>query len=570
MEERTRLQSADEPEPERYDVKTLGDLTKIGNAVPMPVAGVGLVVGLAGTGGEAPPDAYRAQLEDYLRKKGVKNVKELMTSTECAMVLVSAMLPPGLRKGEAIDVEVQLPPRTKATSLRGGVLQLCELKTYNSTRNLMPDYKGVNATLVGHTIARAEGPILVGLHDANEDTREKRGRIWGGGKSLIPVPLSLVLNPDFQTLNQAVMVANRVNDTFAPFVPHTQGQELAKPENNVSITLNVPPQYRLNIPRYLRVVRVIPRQDVAERPLESEGGRCTYRQKLAEDLLDPSRTVVCALRLEALGPGSKNALKMGLQSPHPLVRFCSAEALAYLGCPACGEELAHVVEKQPLLRSYALTALASLDESVSYDKLERLLCSSLDDEARFGAFNALRTLDERHPAVKGELLNESFWMHEVAPGTPALIHISTNHRAEIVLFGEEPSLKPPFNIQAGEFILTATPEDDRCMIACLPEGSPGPTRRPCSLRLKDVLRTMADLGGQYPEAVEMLQQAHRCKALSCRVRVDALPQSISVQDLARLGRTHPNLTGDAAITASGADLGATPTLYENPHGPAQP
>jgi hypothetical protein len=563
MQEQTRLQSADEPDHERYDVKTLGDVTKIGNAAPMPVAGVGLVVGLAGTGGEAPPDAYRAKLEDYLRKKGVKNVKELMTSTDCAMVLVSGMLPPGLRKGEPIDVEVQLPPRSKATSLRGGVLEVCELKTYNSTRNLMPDYKGVNAIIDGHTIARAEGPVLVGLHDGNEDTREKRGRIWGGGKSLIPVPLSLVLNPEFQSLNQAVLITNRVNDTFAPSVPHTQGQELAKPENNVTIALNVPQQYRLNIPRYLRVVRLIPRQDSADRPLESEGGHCTYRQKLAEDLLDPTKTVVCALRLEALGPGSKNALKYGLQSPHPLVRFCSAEALAYLGCPAAGEELAHALEKQPLLRSFALTALASLDESVSYDKLEGLLCSSLDDEARYGAFNALRTLDERHPAVKGELLGESFWLHEVAPGTPGLIHISTNRRAEIVLFGETPSLKPPFTILAGEFTVTATGEDDRCMIACVPDGSPAPTRRPCSLRLRDVLRTMADMGGQYPEAVEMLQQAYRCKALTCRVRVDALPQAISVQDLAKLGRLHPGLTGDAAITASGAELSAMPGSYEN-------
>src|SRR5438874_12487811 len=73
MHQQTRLQSADEPEHERYDVKTVGDLTTVGNADNVSVAGVGLVVGLEGTGGGTAPDEYRTMLEDALRKQGVKN-----------------------------------------------------------------------------------------------------------------------------------------------------------------------------------------------------------------------------------------------------------------------------------------------------------------------------------------------------------------------------------------------------------------------------------------------------------------------------------------------------------------
>ena len=44
-----------------------------------------------------------------------------------------------------------------------------------------------------------------------------------------------------------------------------------------------------------------------------------------------------AIRLEALGKESLPTLKKGLSSQHPLVRFTSAEALAYLESTAGAE-----------------------------------------------------------------------------------------------------------------------------------------------------------------------------------------------------------------------------------------
>src|SRR5207253_6587171 len=111
--------------------------------------------------------------------------------------------------------------------------------------------------------------------------------------------------------------------------------------------------------RFLRVVRLVPLQDIAD--AHPEGSKKSYRQRLAADMLDPARTVTAALRLEALGQSSIAALKPGLDSKHPLVRFCAAEALAYLGSPSCGEELASVVQERPSLRAFALTAMASLE-----------------------------------------------------------------------------------------------------------------------------------------------------------------------------------------------------------------
>jgi hypothetical protein len=265
--------------------------------------------------------------------------------------------------------------------------------------------------------------------------------------------------------------------------------------------------------------------------------------------------VIAALRLEALGQKSIPALKHALDSKHPLVRFCSAEALAYLGSPSCGEELAQAIRQYPLFRVFGLTALASLDEAICHIKLKELVAADLEDETRIGAFRALRTLNESDPLVRGELLNDSFWLHRVAPGTKPLVHVSTSKRAEVVLFGETPTLRPPFSFLAGEFAITATEDDMRCTVSRFPLGG-APSRKQCPLEVEAVLRAMADLGAQYPEVIALLQQAGTCDSLSCRIRVDALPQSTDVYDLVKAGQD------PSELIPAGQDLGLTPTLYD--------
>src|SRR5262249_38288115 len=95
----TRLQSAEEPEQKDYEVKTIGEVTSVGNYAPLQVSGVGLVTGLDGTGGGAPPGYFKNMLEEQLRKQGVENTKQVLADPRNALVLVSAMVPPGARKG---------------------------------------------------------------------------------------------------------------------------------------------------------------------------------------------------------------------------------------------------------------------------------------------------------------------------------------------------------------------------------------------------------------------------------------------------------------------------------------
>lgn len=533
-----RGQADDDSELHRYDLATVGDRTTVGNAEPVSLGGVGLVENLEGTGGDCTHDSYRTMLSEQMQKDRVQNVSALLKSPDCAMVIVEALMPPGASKDDRIDVQVKLPPGSQATSLRGGVLRKCYLYNYDFAKNLRPDYQGGNRMFIGHKLCVASGQVLVSHGDGDDAAQSKVGRIWGGGKLAADFPLALVMNQDSQQARYTSLISDRVNNTFqGGGLRGALDTRLAHTKDNMVIDLRVPAQYRYNIERYLRVVRMVPLSDAADAAGKTEADKRSYRQKLGDDLLDPARAVVAAIRLEALGAKSIPVLKdKGLKSPHPLVRFCSAEALAYLGSPSCGEELHKAAVESPLFRSLALTALASLDEAVCHLKLKELVNSDQDEELRYGAFRALRTLSEKDPLVQGELLNDSFHLHRVAPNTKPVVHLSTSKRAEVVLFGETPALRPPFSILAGEFTISAAKMDGHCIVSRFPLKS-APARKQCGLELEEIIRAMAELGGHYPEVIAMLQQAGTCGSLNCRVRVDALPQATDVRELAKAGKT---------------------------------
>ncbi len=568
--QQTRMQSPEENEKDKVaEVKTVRHVASFANTDPITVSGVGLVVGLEGTGGDPP---YRDMLVNELRKRGVENIKEILASPNNAVVLVTARIPAGSRKGDPMDVDVMIPPGSKASSLRGGYLKDCPLYNYENTKNLDPNFTGPNRALQGHVVAHAEGPILAGKAQDGDDSGPRRGQIWAGGKSKIERPFYLVVNEGHQYARMAKIVSDRINESFHG--PSRGGLDsLAIPQTKAVVALRVPQQYRLNLPRYLRVVSSIPLGESVDglhverltRAANAQsvpvGPGSQYWKHLEEQLLDPAQTISAALCLEAQGSEAAGVLKTGLASSHVLVRFASAEALAYLGDRSGADVLAQLVERQPALRAYCLTAMASLDESVCHVKLRELL-SARSPETRYGAFRALRALHETGDDLQGELHNDSYWVHRGVGDGPPLVHVSTIHRAEIVMFGDEPTLLPPFSFLCGEFTVTAGRDDLRCTIRRL---SPQHTSRPeqCSLKLADVLHTLGEMGGAYPEAVELVHQAGTYNGLSCPVAFDALPQAPSVQALAKKGAEDPDFFGtDKEIMSARENLGATPTLFD--------
>ncbi|HWY85216.1 MAG TPA: flagellar basal body P-ring protein FlgI [Gemmataceae bacterium] len=567
----TRAQSSEETERDKdLEVRTIGDVTEVDNVQRIQVSGVGLVTGLDETG-HSPPSQFRTMLEQQLRKQKVEDVKGLLDSRSNCLVLVNAFIPAGARKGDVIDIEVTLPAGSKATSLRGGYLQDCILREYENKRTLSPQYAGSNQLLSSQVLAHARGPLLVGFGNTDE---MRQGLIWGGGISDIERPFFLWLKADERYASIAKAIADRLNLMFQDDPrsqrvlqqhqrlnllddvtqqlnqkqDHGPGHgEIAKAVNKEMINLRVPYAYRYNPERYLRVARLMPLREVPEHQ-----GR--YRRRLNKMLLDPADTVRAALRLEALGKESVPALKKGLDSDHPLVRFASAEALAYLGSTAGVDDLAKLAEQQPDVRMYCLMALSSLDEGICRNKLAEML--TMDDSAlRCGAFRALRLLDESAPRLRndlgGEVLGHSFWLHRVAPKSPRLVYFALGKKAEVVLFGEGIQLAPLKVLAGSEFTVAIEEGDDRCTVSRITNHG-GLTQKQCSLRLEDVLRTMAELGAGYPEAVDLLRKLDDRQAVNCPIAANTLPTLISVEELADGGR-NPSFLKDHPGRGKGAE-----------------
>lgn len=566
----SRSQAADDP-ADPTAIATVGQKTVVGNVEPVNVHGVGLVYNLRGTGSSPPPGELRAALENMIQKaKG--SPRELLDdpARTTSLVLVSAQIPPGTRAGEKIDVTITLPPGSKTASLKGGILYPCDLsnfETAGSVRQAMAAAGTVKETglpvsnqtaIRGDRLAVAEGPLVTAdTADPAEDelaasARQRTAKVWGGARALSDRQYYILPNDGNPHPRMAMAVAERLNATFhAPGDRSGKTAEM-KVQGKPVVMVRVPPAYRNNHPRFLLVARQVPVV-----PVEANS---PYRQQLEHDLVRPETALTAAVKLEALGPDSRQPLRVGLESDSPWVRFASAEALAYLGHPDGAKHLADLAEHHPALRTHCLTALASMDDGACLDLLVDLMRKP-DPELRYGAFVALRTANPTHEAIRGRLLNHSFWLHQVAPDADperpadnALVHVSNDRRAEIVLFGNVCPVLGPVSIPLGTEY-TVTGKGDGAVTVTrvtVKDGEPVAVPAQCRADLGAVLVALAQLGGTYQDAVEVIRKLHHADALASAVANDALPRGFPLARLAQMARNDPHLDkADAEVVQTG-------------------
>ncbi len=563
---------------------TVGSKTAVGNVEPIPVYGVGLVYGLHGTGSSPPQDQWRAALEHNLRKNKL-NPRELIDdpSRSTSLVLVSAVIPPGAKTGDKLDVSITLPPGSKTTSLKHGVLLTCDLQNMElaaSAREALqqagipvgkvPLASG-GTILPGHRLAVAEGPLVAGYDgpppsaaDGAGDTPKadpdgpRAARVWGGAKCLLDRPYYFLLNDNAPQPRLALVIAERLNAIF-----HAPGDRVsklaeAKVQGKPLVVAAVPPAYRLNHGRFLLVARQVPLNPVAP--------DSPYRKRLENELLRPETALVAALKLEALGPDSRQPLRVGLQSDSPWVRFAAAEALAYLGHADGARDLAELAEKHPSLRPQCLTALASLDDAICLDQLAELM-KKPDPQLRYGAFVALRSADENHEAVRGVRVNDSFWLHQVAPDSDPLAVVGTDRRSEIVLFGAVLPLRGPFSFPLGrDFTVSAREGEPQVTVTRIAtkNGEPTAVTAHCLADVGAVLRALGKLGATYTEAVEFVRRAEQAEAVAGTVRYDPAPRGLTVQKLAQIAGSDPSIERADLEVARAGRGDVQPASYDLP------
>lgn len=547
----------------------IGEQVTVSGLHTIQVEGVGLIMGLDGTGGDPPPSLYRTMLLDDMRKRSVKNPNAVLQSPNSALVIVRAVLPPVIQIGERFDVEVVLPDNTEATSLEGGHLMEMEL----AEQAIVPG----RGPAKGHVMAKAKGPVLITTLNPDESSRAglvKRGRVLGGGVYMGGMQhqerkLGLYLRNDYRSVRNAKRIADRIGTRFHF---HEKGlkKPLAKATTDQHIELKVHARYKQNYVRYAQVVRAIP---LRETPVELHA----RIERLRKSLLVPQTASKSALELEAIGGESIPVLKEGLKSKNAEVRFYSADALAYLGDSSGAKELVAAAEHEEAFRVFALAALATLEDPETHELLHGLMdetgvpegaevaqqVSANDElkvelanaktdpkdtktvdasgtqtasdsksgpirhgaETRYGAFHALWTMDKSDYFIRGEQFEDRFKMHVLKTKGDPMVHLTRNRVQEVVLFGADQELRTPITLSAGRHVLVNAPAGSKTVTVSRYEVGKQDQERTVSTKLADVIRAVGELGASYPDVAVLLTQAKRQSNLTARLEFDALPEA---------------------------------------------
>ncbi len=494
---------------EKGHSRLLGDYISIGGDTVRMVQGVGLVVGLDGTGEDPPASPQRKLLLEEMRRRRVDDPESLLRSPNTALVIVTAFIPPLIRKGDPMDVEVKLAEGSQTTSLKGGHLLPCFLREYA----YLADGGGLKE---GRELGISQGPILVRSFDA-ESPGLVLGVIPGGGKySGLSRDLGIRLREDYKGAKMTTRIADRIGQRFAGY-DHGIKRPLAKAKTDQSIELIVAERYRDNYPRYLQAVRNI-------RLTETSVDHHLRLQDLASSLVRGDTSAQAALELEAIGTEAIPILKDGLNADEVEARFYAAEALAYLNDASGVAVLKEVADKEPAFRVFALAALSTLTDGDAIIAMRELLQhESL--ETRYGAFRALSIASPNDSSVITRKYDSGFEVHLIESTSAPAIHVTSRRQPEVVVFGVDQQFAAPLVMRAGSDVIIQCPDHgNKVKLSLIVPGKPNRDLY-SSLRVTDVIAAAAELGAEYPAIVEMLVQAQKQRNLDGTLAFDQLPQA---------------------------------------------
>lgn len=236
----------------------LKTIAKVRGVRDNQLIGYGLVVGLQRTGDTQRMQPTLQSVANMLAKFGIAVSPDQIRTKNVAAVMVTAKLPPLLKSGDRIDVNVA--SIGDARSLQGGTLLLTPLQG--------PD---------GQIYAVAQGPVAVGGYSvATEElplvqvNHTTVGRVPNGAIVEREVPSTLVENnrisvllekPDF---GQAASVVQTLNQLF--------GEPVARAVDGGQVDVDIPFNYQENVVEFVAAVEnaVVQTEAPADRVVVNE------------------------------------------------------------------------------------------------------------------------------------------------------------------------------------------------------------------------------------------------------------------------------------------------------------
>ncbi|HTT78231.1 MAG TPA: flagellar basal body P-ring protein FlgI [Stellaceae bacterium] len=238
----------------------LMDLVQVDGARDNQLIGYGLVAGLAGTGDQTTQIPYSVQsIQNMLRQLGLTlNPSTFMQPTTVASVMVTADLPTFMQIGQRLDVTVSA--LGNATSLRGGVL-------------LMTELKGTD----GQVYAIAQGSLLVSGYEAHGQAASTTVNIptvahIPRGATIERTPAGrfatdgrILLDLDNRSFGNAARIVDAINSRIGPVA-------VALGPDQVAVQAPRSPDARVSFIAALLDVPIDPERPPAEVVIDAQSG----------------------------------------------------------------------------------------------------------------------------------------------------------------------------------------------------------------------------------------------------------------------------------------------------------
>ena len=524
-----RGQSSDEPiNISKYannNVKSgptkIGEICGLVGLDSVRVFGIGLATELKGTGSAPIESGQREHLQRELQiSNNLNDIKEMMADKNTELIVIEGRIPPAARAGDRFDLHAVTMSESDATSIENGIVLNTRLRRMVNLGNRVKK-GGVSATAGGPLIVRS----LIDNTSQGEDKLE--AVIPAGGKTTEDRGLGLHIQGDKFNQKTALQITHAINKRFR-YRTSLGHDGVAEPKTDRKIALKIPQVYRNNIGRYASVLNQI---------VFAENSR-QLEERLAEleaQIGQPTQSNLTAMQLEAIGDKAKPVLQAALSHNDLEVRFHAAEALAYMGVTDGIPELVAAAKTDKSYRWHAFAALASMESRETANVLSEFF-NHPEIELRYGAFKAIRQQNEDDPIVTGDYLANEFSLHEVDSTAKPTIYVSTKHRAEIVVFGNQATFNDDFLYVESGLTIKSTDNGLLSITAYSPDFIK--EQRVCTNQVADLIRNLVDLGYGFSSQFKILRQASENGSLNAELAVDAAPKL----DLSR--RKPQRVTGD--------------------------
>lgn len=463
---------------------TVGSEVTFAGIEPVIISGIGLVVGLNGTGGKPLPDQVQATMEREMGLRGIgkattgsgasidqRSPREVLRDPNTAVVIVQAAIPPGLPKDAEFDVYIEA---INADSLEGGLLW---------TTDLQIGPPATFAAVKARTVARARGPIFINPFaepgKEGEGPLQTRGRVLNGGEMTNPFQIQLTLDNDSH--QRARDIVSAINSRIPPGrgdLGQTAQGKLGGKESGPTIVLSVPQRYRRASADFLSLVRSMP---IDQAFLEERAKRTVEAMKTEPTMADDLSYV-----LEGIGEKSLPFVRSLYDYAEPVPRMAALRAGARLGDARAASALRELAESgQSTQRLEAIALLAKIEGGPTVDKTlqglllheellirvaayealvrraEKIQIKRLDQYTRSNPDSDLSRVSPSHlealathrlppgtlQGIERELIAGAFFLDVVPIGEP-MIYVTQQGQPRIVLFGDDPRLLKPLTVSA--------------------------------------------------------------------------------------------------------------------------